>query len=139
MNLTAEEKQLVTQSFYRIMAISDRAAGKFYDRLFEIAPQTEPMFDKSNMLEMRKKFIDMIATVVYSLDAIEQVTGAVQRLGERHKDYGVAKVDYDKVREAFLWMLETELGTEYTPEVDKAWQVIYEWMYATATDGLYES
>ena len=138
MNLSTHEKLLVTQTFYQIMSISDRAATKFYNRLFEIAPESKPMFDDTNMIEMRKKFIDMIATVVYSLDSIEQVKQAIRQLGERHKEYGVDKPDYDKVREAFLWMLKNELSTEYTSEVQQAWETVYDWIFITATDGLYD-
>lgn len=138
MNLSTHEKLLVTQTFYQIMAISDRASQNFYNRLFEIAPEAKPMFDESNMIEMRKKFIDMIATVVYSLDSIDHIKQAIRRLGERHKEYGVSKVDYDKVREAFMWMLKTELRTEFTPDVEQAWQTVYDWIFTTATEGLYD-
>lgn len=136
--LTPQEKLLVNKTFYQIVPISDRASEKFYNRLFEIAPEVQPLFNKANMAEQRKKLIDMIALVVYSLDNIEKVTGALKKLGERHQGYGVGADDYAKVGEAFLWMLDSELGEDYTPEVAEAWTKTYQLLSETATDGIYE-
>ncbi len=136
--LTQQEKMLVNKTFYQIVPISDRASEKFYNRLFEIAPEVQPLFNKANMTEQRKKLIDMIALVVYSLDNIEKVVGAIQKLGERHKDYGVSQEDYAKVGAAFLWMLESELGADYTPEVADAWTKTYQLLSDTATAGVYD-
>lgn len=138
MALTDQEKLLVSKTFYQIVPISDRASEKFYNRLFEIAPEVQPMFNKANMAEQRKKLIDMIALVVYSLDNIEKVTGAIKKLGERHKGYGVGKEDYAKVGAAFLWMLESELGDDYTAEVAAAWEKTYDLLSSTASEGIYD-
>jgi hemoglobin-like flavoprotein len=138
MTLTPEEKAIVTKTFYQIVPISDRAAEKFYRRLFEIAPEVESLFGKANMSEQRKKLIDMIALVVYSLDNLEKVSGAMKKLGERHVKYGVNKEDYAKVTSSFLWMLESELGTDYTPEVATAWEKTFQLLTTSATEGIYE-
>lgn len=138
MDLTTHEKLLVTQTFYQIMSIAERASAKFYDRLFEIAPESKAMFATSDMAILKRKFIDMIAMVVYSLDSIEKIIGPIKQMGERHQAYGVSKLDYGKVREAFLWMLKTELASDYTEEVDLAWQTVYDWIFETATAGLYD-
>lgn len=138
MNLTDQEKLLISKTFYQIVPISDRASDKFYNRLFEIAPEVKPLFGSTNMLEQRKKMIDMIAMVVYSLNNMENVQSAIHKLGERHKGYGVDKEDYKKVEEAFLWMLQSELGADYTPDAANAWHKMYQILADTATDGVYE-
>lgn len=138
LTLTAQEKALVTKTFYQIVPISDRAAEKFYHRLFETAPEIQHLFKKTDMTEQRKKLIDMIALVVFSLDNIEKVSGAMKKLGERHIKYGVGKEDYAKVGSAFMWMLESELEADYTPEVATAWEKTYQLLTESATDGIYD-
>lgn len=125
MSLTAEEKLLVSKSFYQIIPISDRASERFYERLFEIAPQVRDLFRNADMRTQRKKLIDMVALVVYSLDNLEKVQSAMEKLGDRHVGYGVTVAQYEYVGESLFWMLEQELADEYTDEVDKAWRKLY--------------
>lgn len=136
--LSDQEKLLVTKTFYQIVPISGRASEKFYGRLFESAPEVEGLFRKANMGEQRKKLIDMIALVVYSLDNIDKVKSAIHKLGERHKGYGVREEDYAKVRNAFLWMLESELGEDFTADVSAAWEKTFLMLEEYATEGIYE-
>ena len=134
--LSAEEKLLVNKTFYQITPISDRASERFYARLFEIAPEMRNLFKKADMREQRKKLIDMVALVVYSLENIEKVKVALHNLGERHVEYGVKMDDYTTVGQAFLWMLEQELGEDYTPETEAAWTKTWNLMTEIATQDL---
>lgn len=135
-SLSTEEKLLINKTFYQITPISDRASERFYARLFEIAPEMRNLFQKADMREQRKKLIDMVALVVYSLENIEKVKIALQNLGERHVEYGVQLEDYTTVGSAFLWMLEQELGEDYTPETADAWTKTWQLMTEIATQDL---
>jgi hemoglobin-like flavoprotein len=137
MELTKEEKLQVTKTFYKIMLASDRAAEQFYARLFEIAPEVRPLFGDIDMLEQRKKLMDMIALVVHSLDKFDKVTTALQGLGKRHVTYGVSQDHYALMGQALFWMLEQELGADWTPEVASAWTKTYQHMVAVSTAGVY--
>jgi hemoglobin-like flavoprotein len=136
MELTSEEKVLINKTFYQITPVSDRASERFYTRLFEIAPEVRPLFGKADMREQRKKLIDMIALVVYSLDKFEKVTKAIKSLGKRHIGYGVTNDQYETVGQALLWMLEQELGADWTPAVATAWTKVYTIMSDLATKDL---
>ena len=125
MEMTSEEKILINKTFYQITPISERASERFYDRLFEISDEARSLFGNTNMRAQRKKLIDMIAMVVYSLDNMDKVTKALEKMGTRHVEYGVKEEHWALVGEAFLWMLEQELSADYTPEVDAAWKKIY--------------
>lgn len=138
MELTKEEKLLVNKTFYQITPVSDRASERFYTRLFEIAPEVRPLFGKAEMRKQRKKLIDMIALVVYSLDNFDKVTKALQSLGQRHIEYGVTKEQYAIVGQALLWMLEQELGDDWTSEVAVAWTKTYEIIVQISTEGVYD-
>lgn len=137
MALNHEEIALVSKTFYQIAPFSDRAAQAFYNRLFEIAPQLSPLFKAANMREQRKKFIDMVALVVYSLDTPTKINAAIKRLGETHLKYGVEAEHYHIVGESLFWMLEQELGTDYTEAVADAWRKTYTMLSEIAIGAAY--
>ncbi len=67
----------------------------------------------------------MISTAVDNLDNLETLVPVVQKLGARHKIYGVEPDHYDTVGVALLWTLEQGLAERYTPEVENAWANAY--------------
>ncbi len=54
--MTPEQVDLVQSSFAKVAPIADAAAGLFYNRLFEIAPQTKLLFH-SDMAEQGRKLM----------------------------------------------------------------------------------
>jgi hemoglobin-like flavoprotein len=134
MNLTDNEKHLVTTTFNQIAPDAEHAARQFYDRLFTIAPEFRPLFKDTDMREQSKKFIQMIAIVVYGLDDVEKLSTSLRDMGMRHVNYGVKLTDYSKVGEAFLWMLEQQLDADYTADVEAAWLKAYTMITTTATE-----
>jgi hemoglobin-like flavoprotein len=122
--VTQEQKILVQESFALVEPIADQAAELFYNRLFEIAPELKPLF-KGDMAEQQRKLMATLKIAVAGLDDPERLIPIVQKLGERHKGYGVADENYDTVAQALLWALEQGLGENFTPEVCEAWTAVY--------------
>lgn len=122
--MTPEQIDLVKTSWSQVTPIADKAAELFYGKLFELDPALKPLF-KGDMTEQGRKLMKMIGAAVNSLDNLEAVIPAVEKLGERHVDYGVKDEDYDTVGTALLWTLETGLGEGFTPEVKEAWTLTY--------------
>jgi hemoglobin-like flavoprotein len=122
--MTPDQKTLVQESFKSVAPIADTAAKLFYQKLFELNPELEPLF-KGDMEEQGKKLMKMIATAVNGLDHLEELVPAVQDLGVRHVGYGVKDKDYDTVGEALIWTLQQGLGDSFTPEVQEAWIAVY--------------
>lgn len=133
MTLTDNEKQLVTESFTKVAPIAEQAAEMFYSHLFEIAPDTKPLFKKTDMKEQGRKLMQTLATAVGSLYRLEQIVPDIQALGKRHVAYGVTKDQYATVGEALLWTLEQGLGDDFTPEVKEAWTKVYTTLAGVAT------
>ena len=133
MSLTDREKELVTTSFMKIAPIADKAAELFYGRLFEIAPETKPLFKDADMSEQGRKLMQTIATAVSSLYRLEAVVPEIEALGKRHIAYGVTKEHYDTVGAALLWTLEQGLGSDFTPELKDAWAKVYGTLASVAT------
>lgn len=137
MSLTAEDKALVQSSFAVVASIAEQAAELFYGRLFEIAPEVQPLFNNADMAEQGRKLMKMIATAVGALNDLDKVVPAVQEMGKRHVSYGVEKEHYAIVGEALLWTLEQGLGEAFTPETKTAWTNVYTVLADVATSEAY--
>jgi hemoglobin-like flavoprotein len=134
--MTPEQVSLVQNSFEKVRPIAETAAQLFYDRLFEIAPEVQPLFT-GDIKEQGRKLMTMLATAVASLDKIDQILPAVQELGRRHGTYGVRDEHYGLVGEALLWTLERGLGNDFTPDVKDAWAVVYGTLAQTMQDAVH--
>ena len=114
--MTEDQVKLVQDSFAQVVPIADQAAVLFYDRLFVIAPEVEPLF----MNDMAA-----LATVVDGLDNIDEIAGTVQELGVRHVTYGAKAEHFEAVGAALLWTLEQGLGEQWNNNLEEAWTTAY--------------
>jgi nitric oxide dioxygenase len=122
--MTPEQAKAVQVSFAKVVPIADTAAGLFYDRLFEIAPEVEPLF-RGDMAEQGRKLMRTLAAVVNGLGNFETILPAASALAKNHVAYGVKASHYAPVGEALLWTLERGLGADWTPELHNAWSAAY--------------
>lgn len=111
---------------------------EFYRRLFELAPETRPMFTREMALQA-KKFSDMLAWVVAHLEDPEELGRELRELGARHRGYGVKADQYAPVGSALIWMFQHALGERFTPEMEEAWLEAYAFMSLEAERGSRES
>jgi hemoglobin-like flavoprotein len=122
--MTPQQVELVQTSFKKVVPIAATAADLFYNRLFEIAPETRSLFPK-DLTEQKGKLMSMLGTAVTNLHKLDTILPAVKDLGARHKGYGVTASHYAPVGAALLWTLEKGLGPDFTPEVKAAWSETY--------------
>ena len=122
--MTPDQISLVKTTWQQIPPIQDTAAGLFYGRLFELAPQTRQLF-RGDMAEQGKKLMAMINMAVSSLDHLGDILPAVQDMGRRHAGYGVQESHYAKVGEALLWTRGQGLGEHFSPAAREAWTAAY--------------
>src|SRR5579862_4356115 len=118
--MTPEQVDLVQSSFAKVAPIAETAAGLFYNRLFEIAPQTKPLF-RTDMAEQGRKLMATLGVVVNGLKNLDAILPAARALAVKHVAYGVTAAHYKPVGEALIWTLEQGLGPDFTPEVKEAW------------------
>ncbi len=122
--MTPDQIALVKTTWAQVLPIQETAAGLFYGRLFELAPQTQPLF-RGDMTEQGRKLMAMINVAVSNLDRLGDILPAVQDMGRRHAGYGVQEAHYDQVGEALLWTLAQGLGEHFTPAAREAWATAY--------------
>ena len=122
--MTPDDVELVQSTFEQVRPISQEAAGMFYGRLFEIAPEAKPLF-KGDMAEQGRKLMATLAVVVGSLHSLPTILPAVSTLAKKHVEYGVKPSHYAAVGAALLWTLERGLGAAWTPDAATAWTNAY--------------
>ncbi|MBI5131987.1 MAG: hemin receptor [Rhodopseudomonas palustris] len=123
--MTPAQIALVQQSFTKVAPISVQAASLFYGRLFEIAPEVQPLFAKADIRDQGKKLMGTLAVVVGGLTDLPAILPAASRLAKLHVGYGVQAAHYAPVGAALLWTLEQGLGDAWTPELADAWTAAY--------------
>lgn len=116
--------ELVQETFALVVPIKETAADLFYNRLFEISPETQSMFT-GDMKEQGNKLMAALGTVVNGLTSLDEIVPVVQELAVRHVGYGVQPWHYDVVRDALIWTLQQGLGEVFSPEVEDAWYAAY--------------
>jgi hemoglobin-like flavoprotein len=120
-----KQKMLIQKTWAQVVPIADQAAAIFYQRLFEIDHSTRVLFRTTDMVQQRKKLVQILSVAVSSLDNLGALSKTVQDLGRRHAGYGVKDAHYDSVGVALLWTLEQGLGSACTPEAAAAWKEVY--------------
>ena len=99
-------------------------ADEFYRRLFELAPEVRPLFNREIGLQARK-FSDMLAWVIAHLEHPDELCREMRALGARHRGYGVKVDHYAPLGSALIWMFQHTLGDRFTPEMEEAWLEFY--------------
>lgn len=123
--MTKEEIILIKRTWKLFREIDPVVVGDtFYSKLFLDNPSVRKMFPKE-MNQQYQKLIDMLSTVVGRLDNLEDLSGDIAAMAQRHVAYGVKPAQYKKAGEALLWTLEQGLGKDFTPDVKEAWIKCY--------------
>ncbi len=122
--MTIKQSIVVQKTWQKIKPIAPQAANIFYQTLFELDPSLKPLF-KGDIVEQGSKLMTMLDAAVKLLDDPDKLIPAVQKLGERHVNYGVKPEHYRTVGAALLKTVEIGLGDEYTTTVKRAWTAVY--------------
>lgn len=122
--MTPEQVQLIKLSFVPLMSRKLEAGKLFYQRLFEIAPETRQMF-KSDINAQAEKLMKTLGLAISSLHDMPTLLGMLKNLGRQHVAYGVQEEHYAKVGSALLWTLEKMLGDAFTDAARTAWADLY--------------
>jgi hemoglobin-like flavoprotein len=125
--ITNEQKKLVQSTFPKVLPISQETTKRFYERLFETAPETREMFN-IDMGEQGEKLMQMLAVIVAGLDIVDNLVPPLRAMGARH-------YHYELVGEALIYSLVPAIGDDFTPEVEQAWWALYHLMAETALSG----
>ncbi len=122
--LTAHQIDLIQDSFASVLPLTDAAAAEFYRRLFELAPDTRPLF-RNDMAEQGRKLFLTLATVVDALDRLDSIIPVAHELALRHVGYGAKPQHYQAVGSALIETLRVGLGPAFDQDTEAAWTMAY--------------
>ena len=77
------------------------------------------------MDEQGRMFMAMLTVAVNGLGAFDSIRPALGELAMRHAGYGVKAEHYGMVGAALIYILEQNLGADFTDEVRSAWLSVY--------------
>lgn len=122
--LTLRQIDLVQNSFAKVLPIIPLTAVTFYDRLFVIAPDTRHLF-YGDMTDQGRKLFLTLATMVDTLDRLDQILSVAEALAIRHVGYGVRDEHYAMVGTALISTLTAVLGDDFDADTASAWNTAY--------------
>jgi hemoglobin-like flavoprotein len=121
-NLTTEQRRLVRGSFDALREMAVPIALLFYGRLFELDPSAQRLFHIDLELQSRK-LMDMLSSIVESLDNFDSMRGKLAELGRKHTTYGVRPEQYETLAAALVWTLGQALGADFDDRTREAWYI----------------
>ncbi len=116
---------IIRSTWAQVLPIADQAADLFYGRLFEIAPEVEPLFASTDMSAQKSKLLTALNLAVQNADNPGALVPVLEDMGRRHAAYGVEDEHYQAVGTALIWTLEQGLGDAFTEEARAAWTGVY--------------
>jgi hemoglobin-like flavoprotein len=134
LTLTLEQRRRIRDSFD---LLRDQAAPfglLFYGKLFELDPGSRPLFHIDLSVQVQK-LMDMLNSVVESLDNFEGVHARLAELGRKHTEYGVRPEHYQALTEALLWSIAQALGPDFDSPTREAWRLALAFICATMKSG----
>ncbi len=125
---------LIRDSFVRVLLAPEQAASLFYDRLFELAPDTRPLF-RRDMTDQGGRLVDALARIVTALTRFDEMLPELRRLAVRHVGYGVQDHHYAVAGKALLHMI-VELSDH---RLDAATRDAWLMAYAVVSDAMIDA
>ncbi len=120
----AHQIDQIRDCFVHVVFDPERAARLFYGRLFELAPETRPLFQR-DMDEQGRMLISALATIVTGLDRFESMVPTLQALAIRHVGYGVERRHYAPVGVAMVEMMAAVCEPGFDGTNRAAWVETY--------------
>jgi nitric oxide dioxygenase len=145
--MTPGQIRLLRNSYPKIEPNADQIGAIFYQKLFEMAPQTRALFGE-DMTAQRAKFMSvvkelvslhlrsLISLPVTMLENSETALPALHALGKRHVAFGVVPAHFDLMRKALLDTFGEVLGSDFTPDLREAWEAAFDLMANVMKSGL---
>lgn len=123
--MTPEDRRLLLDRWRRLEPHADRLATVFFDRLFELTPESRRLF-VGNLEGQFLRFAYMLVELVALHDEPHKTALATAELGRRLTRYGIADAHYLAVSQAISAMLAHAPEACATAESRAAWHEAYD-------------
>jgi hemoglobin-like flavoprotein len=122
--ISKRQTDLVKSTFDQFLEAGNTGAIRFYERLFEEAPQLRKLFHDDMELQARM-FLQSLNVIVSSLSSTERAARVLKRLGEKHHGYGVEADHYSVMGTVLVKTIREVLGDDFSTEAAEAWTAAF--------------
>jgi len=122
--ISNRQAQIVKSTFKQFLDVGDAASIRFYERLFEKAPQIQELFH-GDIERQARMFLQSLNVIVASLSSTDRAARVLQRLGEKHHSYGVMPDHYTVMGSTLIETLSDFLGEDFDKEAAEAWTAAF--------------
>jgi len=121
----ALDVEKLEQSFDLIAPRGQELVARFYQRLFEVAPEVRPLFDRVDMARQEESLLNTLVVLRESLRDLQEIVPDLEALGARHAGWGVKPEHYPIVGQVLLEAMAEIGGSQWKPEYTTAWADTY--------------
>lgn len=125
MKLSEPEIARLRESFRLLRHEEQAASERFYERLFEIAPEVRPLFP-ADMSEQGMKFMSTLGVILDRLDQPKALEPFMDNLAKGHAAYGVKPEHFAPMGQALIDTMREILGEAFPEGADAAWKTAYD-------------
>jgi hemoglobin-like flavoprotein len=118
--MTPEAIARIKASHAAVAAMPRQLAARFYEVLFDAAPNLRPLFPK-DLTSLQGHFEGALALVVRNLDEVDVLREALRDLGASHIHWGARPEDYEVARESLIAAIKS-LSPEWSAELEGHWR-----------------
>ncbi len=122
--ISKRQTDLVKSTFKQFLESGDSGSIRFYEHLFEKAPQLRELFG-DDIERQARMFIQSLNVIVGSLSSTERAARVLKRLGEKHHGYGVETDHYSVMGTVLVATIRDVLGDDFSDEATEAWTAAF--------------
>ena len=122
--ISDRQTRIVESTFKQFLDVGDAASIRFYERLFERAPHVQDLFHGDIDIQARM-FLQSLNVIVVSLSSTDRAARVLQRLGEKHRGYGVMADHYTVMGTTLVETIGEFLGDDFDKEAAEAWTAAF--------------
>jgi hemoglobin-like flavoprotein len=123
-DMSPEQIDAVEESLTRLEPELDDVVCRFYERLFELDPESRVLFP-DRLEQLREKFRRELTLILLVLRRPDELLARAQQLAASHRDRGVRADHFRSAGTALIGALADTLGDEWRPELRTAWERAY--------------
>lgn len=123
---TMSDADVLRDSFALVVARRPDVAHRFYEVLFVRHPAAEGLFRRNGRTRQERMLAEALGAVIEFADDPAWLKANLTALGAKHAGYGVADEMYDWVGASLLATFAEIAGSDWTPDVERAWTAAYE-------------
>lgn len=121
--ITEKDIEHINDTWEHIMHDELQNMLKFYNRLFEIAPEVRIYFP-DDMSKLAEKLSYTLNLLVTNLHDFENLKPALEDLGRKHREMGVLSNHYTYVVNSLLYTVKEVMDVYYHEDMGKAWKKV---------------